>query len=242
MGVGDRVFARRTKCRAFGRWKSMWKRRRSLLWASLKFSKKSVKSKVILRWKKATRNSITDHVVASAVADLVDHAEATWFVCKGDTFRNLLEKKRGMRALARRVSYMKDFRELERTADVKYRDFCFKRWRRIAKTHFEYVYAALLIQNRIRIRFAKRILRSKVRMVLAKQAVQRDKLEAAIATLYHAALPLQRLWRGYRGKSEYSAFQAQVWAAFRELQARVRNRGIQESKEKVKDLEYYWDD
>ena len=66
MGVGDRVFARRTKCRAFGRWKSMWKRRRSLLWASLKFSKKSVKSKVILRWKKATRNSITDHVVASA--------------------------------------------------------------------------------------------------------------------------------------------------------------------------------
>ena len=101
---------------------------------------------------------------------------------------------------------MKDFRELERTADIKYRDFCFKRWRRIAKTHFEYVYAALLIQNRIRIRFAKRILRSKVRMVLAKQAVQRDKLEAAIATLYHAALPLQRLWRGYRGKSEYSAF------------------------------------
>ena len=32
-----------------------------------------------------------------------------------------------------------------------------------------------------------------------------------------------------------------MWAAFRELQARVRNRGIQESKEKVKDLEYYWD-
>ncbi len=239
--IGDAMFERRAKENAYDAWKRMWKRRKMLACASLAFSARSYKSKVMFAWKRSTRCRVIDAAVASAVLKVVNYAEATWYVCKGDAFRHQIGKMRGMRALSRRVLYMSEYRELEQKADTFYRNICFRRWNRVAKTHFEYVYAALLIQNRMRIRFARRVHRSKVRMVLAKQAVQRDKLEDAIKTLYDAALPFQRLWRGHKGKKQYAAFQKQVWDAFRELQAKVRARGIQDNKEKAKDLEYYWD-
>ena len=239
--LGENMHKERTLKRVFAHLKQLRQRRKKLFILSQAYGNRNTLFTFMQKWLVATRSSILRNVVRDQASAIINHAEETWFACVGDAHRNRLMLRRGIRGLRRRVAWSKDMRRLEHRADIAYRNSLFKKWAHFAKTHFEYVYAALVIQNRIRIRLSKRILRSKVRMVLAKQAVHRDKLAHAVGVLGRAVIPFQKLWRGHRGREDFRANEAELIRRYDALQELVRQRAMEKNRQKEIDLESFWE-